>query len=191
MNPAVKCTHTRGNRVQECVVVLVADRLACIPVAPAENAVGNIVSGLAMTALGVTTIRLGTTEIDARELATAEDVRVAVAGAGGFYLDAGWSYRTRVPVIGTMLMHGNETITTRDQVPAAMLAKLTPAGAPPSARPVKITCGIGAAILAVAAIAYLATGRLEVLLGIGFWGVLVIATSLYAWRKLSVVRDRG
>lgn len=51
----VKCTHTRGNRVQECILVLVADRLACIPIAPAENAVGKIVGGLAMTAVGLIT----------------------------------------------------------------------------------------------------------------------------------------
>jgi hypothetical protein len=181
----VRCTHTKGNRVQECVLVRVADRMACIPIAPAENAVGKLAGGIAQAAAGLVTVRLGRTTIEVAHLETAEDLDAVVEGSNGFYLGPAWTYRTGLPVIGTMLVHGDEVITTRDRVPAEMLAKLTPGRAPRSARPVKIACGIGAAILAVATIAYLATGSLEVLLGIGFWGILVIATSLYAWKRAS------
>ena len=184
----VKCTHTKSNRVQECVLVLVADRLACIPIAPAENAVGKIAGGIAMTAVGLVKLRLGTTMIDVADLSTADDV----AAAGGFFLDAQWTYRTGVPVIGTMLMHGTDVITTRERVPAEMLALLTPNRAPPSAKIVKVFCAVGAAILAAATITYLATGSFELLFGIGFWGVLIIGTSLFAWIKVSrSVRRQG
>ena len=180
----VKCAHGKGTRTQECLLVLVADRMACIPIAPAENVVGKIAAGLAMTAVGGVELRLGKRVIDARNLATAEDLDAAVAASGGFYLGAEWTYRTRIPVIGTMLMHGKETITTRDPVSPEMFARLTPNRAPPSAKVVKVVCAIGAGILAIATIVYLATGQIEMLFGIGFWGVLLIATSLYAWHRL-------
>ncbi len=177
----VKCTHTKANRVQECILVLAADRMACIPIAPAANAVGKIAAGLVMAAVGVITVRLGGTVIDASQLATAEELDAAIDGSGGFYVGADWTYRTRVPVIGTMLMHDKETITTRDQMPAEMLAKLTPNRAPLSSKPVKVFCLIGTAVLVAAGITYFATESLELLFGIGFWGVLIIAASLYAW----------
>lgn len=180
----MKCTHTKGNRTQECILVLVEDRMACIPIAPAENVAAKIVGGLAMTAIGVDRIRLGNRVIDVSHLATTEDLAAAVEGACGFYVEADWTYRTKVPVIGTMLMHANETITTRDRVPAEMLAKLTPNRAPASSKPVKIACAIGGAVLVGAVIAYAATGSLELLFGIGFWGVLIIATSVFAWVRL-------
>lgn len=180
----VKCTHTKGNRVQECIIVLVAGRIGCIPIAPAENAVGKIAGGLAMTAAGVVEVRLGRRVIDASHLATAEDLDAAIAEASGFLLGAEWLYRTNVPVIGTMLMNGKEVITTRERVPAEMLAMLTPNREPPSSKVVKIVCGIGGAILAVAGIVFVATGSLEVLFGIGFWGLLLIGTSLFAWLRL-------
>jgi hypothetical protein len=179
----VKCTHTKSNRVQECIMVLVADRMACIPIGPSENAIGKIAGGLAMTAVGVITIRGGRT-IDTSELATAEDLDAAIAASGGFDMGADWLYRTRVPVIGTMLVHGNEVITTREDVPAAMFAKMTPNRTPPSAKVVKIVCAIGAAIIAGATIVLLATGSLEAFFGIGFWGLLLIGTSLFAWVRL-------
>jgi len=177
----LRCTHTKGNRVQECILVLVADRMGCIPIAAAENAVGKIASGLAMTAVGMIEVRLGKTSIDASHLATAEDLDAAIDASGGFHLGADWMYRTRIPGIGTMLMHGNEVITTREQVPPEIFAKLTPNTAPGSTKPVKVACAIGAGVLVIAGIAYLATGNLEVLFGIGFWGVLIIAASLGGW----------
>lgn len=180
----VTCTHTKGNRVQECLLVLVADRMACIPIAPAENAVGKIAAGLAMTAVGLVTIRLGNTELDVTQLATAEQLAAALDSSGGFYLGADWTYRTRIPVIGTMLMHGDETITTRKRVPAEMFAKLTLSRAPLSSKVVKVVVGIGTVIIAAAVITYLATGSFELLFGIGFWGLLLIATSLYTWLRL-------
>lgn len=180
----VKCTHTKGNRVQACVLVLVGDRMACIPFAPAENAVGKIAGGLAMAAAGIVTLRLGNRAIDASELATTEDLDGAVTGSGGFYVGADWTYRTRVPVIGTMLMHADQVITTRERVRPEMLAQLTPNRAPPSIRVVVVICSIGAAILAAAGITYLATGSIELLVGIGFWGLLLIATSVYAWIRI-------
>jgi hypothetical protein len=134
--------------------------------------------------VGVVELRLGGKTIDARSIASAEELDAAVGASGGFYLGADWTYRTRVPIIGTMLMHGNEAITTRDRMSPAMLAQLTPNRAPPSAKVVKVVCAIGAAILAVATIVYLATGQIELLFGIGFWGILMIATSLYAWHRL-------
>lgn len=184
MTATVKCTHTKGNRLQECILVLVADRMACIPIARAENAVGKIAAGLAMAAVGVVEVRVGTTMIDASRLASTEDLEAAVAGSGGFHVGGDWTYRTRVPVIGTMLMHREETITTREQVPEEMLALLTPNRAPVSSKAVKIACALGAAILTAAVIVFLATGSLEALFGIGFWGILPIATSLYAWVRL-------
>lgn len=184
MNPYVKCTHNRGNRVQECVLVQAGDRLACLPIAPSENAIGKIAAGLARTAVGIVTVRLGTQTIDASGLRTPGDLDAAVAGSGGFHVGADWTYRTRVPVIGTMLLHGDETITTREPVPAQMLALLTPHRAPPSPKVVWIACGIGGAILAVAGVVYTATGSLEALFGIGFWGVVPIAASLFAWIRL-------
>jgi len=180
----VKCTHTKRNRVQECLLVLVADRMACIPVAPAENAIGKIAAGLAMTAVGLIKIRLGSTEVDVDQLVTADHLAAAIDGSGGFYVGADWTYRTRIPVIGTMLMHGDETITTRERVPAEMFAKLTINRAPLSSKVVKVVVGIGTVIVAAAVITYLATGSLELLFGIGFWGILLIATSLYAWLRL-------
>ncbi|HSD90082.1 MAG TPA: hypothetical protein VLB44_21270 [Kofleriaceae bacterium] len=170
--------------MQECILVLVADRMACIPIAPAENAVGKIAAGLAMTAVGVVEIPLGSKKIDVSQLATAEHLAAAIDGSGGFYVGADWTYRTRIPVIGTMLMHGDQTITTRERVPAEMFAKLTLSRAPMSSKAVKVVVGIGTAIVAAAVITYLATGSLEVLFGIGFWGILLIATSLYAWLRL-------
>lgn len=180
----VKCTHTKGNRVQECILVRVADRMACIPIAPAQNLVGQIAGGLAMGAVGLVTIRLGSKVVDVSQLASAEDLDAAIAGSGGFQLGADWLYRTRVPMIGTMIMRGNEGITTRERVPAEMLAMLTPNRAPGSSKVVKIVCAIGAGILAIAGIVFLATGSVELLVGIGFWGILMIATSLYAWIRL-------
>jgi hypothetical protein len=180
----VKCTHTKGNRIQECILVLVADQMACIAIAPAQNAVAKLAAGIAMTAVGVVTLRLGNREIDASQLATADDVDAAIKGLGGFYLDAAWTYRTGIPVIGTMLMHGNENITTRERVPAEMFAKLTLSRAPLSPKVVKVVVGIGTVIIAGAVITYLATGSLEALFGIGFWGLLLIGTSLYAWLRL-------
>jgi hypothetical protein len=180
----VKCTHTRGNRIQECVLVLTDDRMACLPIGPAQNAAAKIAGGIAMAAAGLVTIRLDTMVIEPRQLATVEQLDAAVRGAGGFYVGADWTYRTRVPVIGTMLKHGDEVLTTRERVPAPILAKLTPDRAPLSAKVVKIVCGIGAGILAIAAIVYLATGSLEALFGIGFWGVLIIGAALYAWIRV-------
>lgn len=187
----VKCTHTKGNRIQECIVLLVADRMGCIPIGPAENAIAKLAAGLAMTAVGVVKVRLGSAVIDASQLATAEDLDAAVEGSGGFHLGAHWTYRTGVPVIGTMLMHGNETITTRERVPPEMLAKLTPSRAALSAKPVKVLSGIGIAILAVAAIVYAATGNLDVLFGIGFWGALLIAISLSVWMRMRATPRPG
>lgn len=180
----VKCTHTKGNRVQECLLVLVADRMACIPVGPAENAVGKIAAGLAMTAVGLIKIRLGSTEVDVEQLVTADQLAAAIDGSGGFYVGPDWTYRTHLPVIGTMLMHGGDTITTRERVPAEMFAKLTINRAPLSSKGVKVVVGIGTVIVAAAVITYVATGSLELLFGIGFWGILLIATSLYAWVRL-------
>jgi hypothetical protein len=180
----VKCTHTKGNRTQECVLVLVADRLACIPIAPSENALAKIAGGLAWTAVGVITIRLGERTLDFSDLATVEELDALVVASGGFHLGADWLYRTNIPVIGTMLTHGNENITTREKVPAAMFALLTPNRIPPSPKVVIIMCGIGAAIIAAATISYVATGSLELLFGIGFWGVLIIGTALFAWLRL-------
>ncbi|MDQ3338359.1 MAG: hypothetical protein M4D80_24600 [Myxococcota bacterium] len=180
----VKCTHTKGNRVQECIIVLVADRMALIPIGPSENAVGKIAGGLALTAVGVITIRLGSKTIDASQLATAEDLDAAIAASGGFDLGADWLYRTRVPIIGTMLMNGKEVITTRERVPAEMFARLTPNRTPPSAKVAKIVCAIGAAIIAVAVMVFFATDSIEALFGIGFWGLLLIGTSLFAWLRL-------
>jgi hypothetical protein len=180
----VKCSHAKANRAQECILVLVADRIECIPIAPAENAVGKIAAGLAMTAVGLIRIRLGSTEIDVGQLASAEHLAAAIDGSGGFYLGADWTYRTRIPVIGTMLMHGDQTITTRERVPPEMFAKLTMSRAPLSSKPVKVVVAIGTAIVAAAVITYLATGSLDLLFGIGFWGILMIATSVYAWLRL-------
>lgn len=181
----VTCTHTRGNRTQECVLVLAADRMACLPIAPARNAVGSIAGGLAMAAAGLVTVRFGGRELAVDQLATAAELDAAVDGSGGFYLDAAWTYRTGIPVIGTMLVHGGDVITTRERVPAELLARVTPAPAVRSTRAVKVVCGIGAAILAAAVVVYLATGSLEALFGIGCWGVLVIAAGVYAWRKVA------
>ena len=180
----VKCTHTKGNRVQECLLVLVADRMACIPIAPAENAIGKIVAGLAMTAVGVFTIRLGGTALDVSQFETTEHLAAAVDSSGGFYVGTDWTYRTRVPVIGTMLMHVDETITTRERLPAEVFAKLTLSRAPLSSKVVKVVVGIGTVIVAAAVITYLATGSLELLFGIGFWGILLIAASLYTWLRV-------
>jgi len=182
--PYVKCAHNRGTRVQQCVLVRAGDRLACLPIAPSENAIGKLAVGLASTALGIVTVRLGTQTIDASGLRTPEDLDAAVAGSGGFHLGPDWTYRTGVPVIGTMLLHGDETITTREPVPPQVLALLSPHRAPPSSRVVKIVCGIGRAILVVTGAVFLVTGSVEVLFGIGFWGVLLIATSLFAWTRL-------
>jgi hypothetical protein len=180
----VKCTHTKGNRLQECVLVLVEDRMACIPIAPPENVVGKIAGGLAMAAVGMYTVRFGGTTINASQLASRDELDAAVAGSGGFHVGADWTYRTRVPVIGTMLMNGKETITTRARVPEEMLALLTPNRAPASTKVVKITCAIGAALLMAAVIAFLVTGSLESLLALGFWGLLPIATSLFVWVRM-------
>ena len=84
----VKCTHTKGTRMQECILVLVADRLACIPIAPSENAIGKLAAGLAMTAVGVFTLRIGERAIDVSQLATAEELDAAIAASGGFELGA-------------------------------------------------------------------------------------------------------
>lgn len=183
MAACVKCTHTTGNRVQECVLVRAGERVACLPTAPAENALGKLAVGLAMTAVGVTTLRLGGRTISSEDLAV-EDLEAAVVASGGFYLGSDWVFRTGVPLIGTMLMHGAETITTRERVPAALLAHFTPHRAPLSAKPVKVASGIGAAVLVVAGVVFLATGSVEALLGIGFWGVVPIAASLYVWWRL-------
>ena len=125
MTMYVKCTHTKGNRIQECMLVLVEDRMACIPIGPAENAVAKIVGGVAMTAVGLVKIRLGSRVIDVSDLVTAEDLAAATEAAGGFYVEADWTYRTRIPVIGTMLMRANENITTRDRVPAEIADALS------------------------------------------------------------------
>lgn len=159
------------------------DRLACLPIAPSENALGTLAVGLATTAVGITTLRLGGRTDAAGDVAVG-DLDAAVAESGGFYLGADWTYRTGVPVIGTMLLHGDETITTREPVPPGLLSLLTPHRAPPSWKVAKVACGIGAAILVVAGVVFLATGSVEALLGIGFWGVVPIAASLYAWARL-------
>ena len=83
-----------------------------------------------------------------------------------------------------MLMHGDEAITTRERVPAEMFAKLTLRQVPPSFKIVKVVVGVGTAIVVAAVITYLATGSLELLFGIGFWGILLIAISSYAWLRL-------
>jgi len=184
MTAHVKCTHTKGQRIQECLLVLVDDRLACIPIAPSENALAKIAGGIAMTALGVFTFRLGERTLDLSELATVEELDAVVAASGGFHLGADWLYRTNIPMIGTMLTHGNENITTRAQVPGAMLALLTPNRAAPSSKVVVVFCAIGGAILAAATISYLATGSLELLFGIGFWGLLIIGAAVFAWLRL-------
>lgn len=176
----VKCQHTQGTRAQECVLVLVDDRMACVPIAPARNAVGEIALGVAMTAVGVISVRDSTVELHGIE--TPADLDALVARSGGFLVGPDWTYRTRLPIIGTMILRGNENITAT-HVPAVMLARLTPNRAPLSTKPVKVVCGIGAGILAIAGITYLATDSLELLFGIGFWGVLMIGTALFLWLR--------
>jgi hypothetical protein len=182
MTTYVRCRHTKDNRMQECVLVLVADRMACVPIAPSENVVGTIAAGLAMTAVGMIVVR--DTAIDVSRLETLADLDAALAGSGGFIVGADWTYRTRVPIIGTMLMRGNENITTRNHVPDEMLARLVLNRAPPSSKVVMVVCGIGTAVLAAAGIVYLATGSLALLIGIGFYGVLIVAIALYTWLRL-------
>lgn len=164
------------------------DRIACLPIAPAENAAAKILGGLALTAVGVFTIKLGGKEVDITGLA---DLDEAVAQTGGFFLGESWMYRTRVPGIGTMLMDGTQTITTRQPVPREILAKLTPNRTPPSPKVVFIVCGVGGAILAAATITFAATGSFELLFGIGFWGLLFIGTALFAWLRVHKHTEPG
>jgi hypothetical protein len=180
----VRCAHTRDNRYQECILVLTADRMACLPIGPVENAIGKIAGALALTAVGAIEVRIGKMVVHPEALATLEQLDAAVLGAGGFYVDADWTYRTNVPVIGTMVMRGKEVLTIRERMPPQMLARLTPNTSPPQMKAVKVVVGIGAAIILAAVIAFLASGSLEVLFGIGFWGVLIIGAALYAWLRL-------
>ncbi len=180
----VKCMHTKGTRMQECILVLVADRMACIPIAPSQNAIGKLAAGLALTAVGVITFRIGERTVDVSQLATADELDAAVKSSGGFHVEADWLYRTGIPMMGTMIMRGNENLTTRDEFPREMLARLTPNRTPVSSKGVKIICAVGAAIIVAATIAFLATGSFNLLFGIGFWGVVIIGAALYAWLRL-------
>ncbi|MCW5802298.1 MAG: hypothetical protein KIT31_07915 [Deltaproteobacteria bacterium] len=180
----VRCSHTKANRIQECILVMAEERVACLPVAPPANAVGKLAAGLAMTAAGIVELRVGARVLGPGDLRTAEDLAAAVDASGGFYLGADWTYRTRVPVIGTMIMRAGETLTTREHVPPELLAQLTPNRAPPSAKAVVVACAIGAAIVAAGVIAGAATGSLEILFGVGCWGLLIAGAALFAWLRL-------
>ena len=157
------------------------DRIACLPIAPAENVAAKIAGGLALTAVGVFTIKLGGKDVDLTGVA---DLDEAVAHTGGFFVGDGWSYRTNIPVIGTMFMDGTQTIATRERVPAEILAKFPVNRAPPSPKVMAVFCAIGGAILAAATITFAATGSLELLFGIGFWGVLIIGVAIFAWLRV-------
>ena len=183
------CTLTKAHRTQQCILVLAADRLACLPIAPSENAIGKLAAGLAMAAVRVYRVR-GGAAVDASELKTAEDLDAAIDASGGFYLDEEWKYRTRLPVVGTMMGRAGVVIATRETVPEAMFAKLTLDRSAPSTKALKITSAIGGVIIAAAVIVYLATGSLEALFGIGFWGVLIIGAGVFAWTRLRAM-SRG
>lgn len=104
-----------------------------------------------------------------------------MAECGGFVLGPDWTYRTHVPILGTMLLAPDQNITTREPVPPAILAGLTPQRGPTSFKAVKVACAIGIGILALGGVVALVTGSLEALFGIGFFGVLVIGAALFAF----------
>jgi hypothetical protein len=186
----IRIILTRGARTkQECVLVHAFDRVAVIPLAPPTSAIASIAGALVMVAAGVYRIRLGEAMVELDTLATARELDAVVTGTGGFYLDEQWRYRANIPVIGTMIMRGDANITTREPVPAAILARLTRDRSALRFRPAYIVIAVGAAVIAAGVIAFVATGRLDLLFGIGTWGVLIAGAALYALVRMRRLND--